>query len=336
MERTTKLGFWIRKFLLENGVQLKNYSRNTMKSYRDTFKLMLKSLSESVKKKVEEIEVEDLTAERAISFLDSLERDRHCSIQTRNHRRTAITVLAGYVALNAPEYADWSGRLKTVPKKKAITNAITYLDRSEINAIFDAIDKSTWLGKRDHALLTFMYNTGARANEVANVRIGDITFSTSDGHIPVVTIIGKGMKTRICPLWNDTCAEIKPLIAGRDGAEFVFQNRRGERMTRFGIYEILERYVKIASKVEPSMLSKRPTPHTIRHTTATHLLQAGVDINTVRCWMGHVSVDTTNVYAEVDLEMKANAIAKCCPPSTCKPTEHWRDDKSLMSFLKSI
>ena len=181
-----------------------------------------------------------------------------------------------------------------------------------------------------------MYNTGARANEVANVRIGDITFSTSDGHIPVVTIIGKGMKTRICPLWNDTCAEIKPLIAGRDGAEFVFQNRRGERMTRFGIYEILERYVKIASKVEPSMLSKRPTPHTIRHTTATHLLQAGVDINTVRCWMGHVSVDTTNVYAEVDLEMKANAIAKCCPPSTCKPTEHWRDDKSLMSFLKSI
>ena len=336
MDRTNKLGFWIRKFLLEYVIHLKNYSRNTLKRYKDTFKLLVRSLSETAKKKIDEIEVEDVTSNRVMAFLDSLENDRQCSIRTRNHRLSAVSVLAGYIALNAAEFVDWCGRVKAVPKKKSMTSVITYLERSELNEIFNAINQNTWIGKRDHALLMFMYNTGARADEASNIRIGDISFPTSTNRMPVVTIIGKGQKTRICPLWKDTCDEIRSLISGNGDSEYVFLNRRGEKMTRFGIYEMLERYVKKASKVVPSILAKRPTPHTIRHTTATHLLQAGVDINTIRGWLGHVSVDTTNIYAEVDMTMKARAIEMNCPKSSRKITKHWRDDKTLMSFLDDL
>lgn len=336
MEQKNKLGFWIRRFLLEHVIRLKNYSRNTLKSYKDTFKLLMRSLSETAKKDVDDIDVEDVTSDRVMAFLDSLENERKCSVRTRNQRLSAVSVLAGYIALNAVEFVDWCGRVKAVPKKKTMTRVITYLERSELNAIFDAINQSTWLGKRDHALLMFMYNTGARADEASNIRIGDISFPTSTNHIPVVTIIGKGRKTRICPLWKETCNEIRSLISGHGDSEYVFLNRQGEKITRFGIYEMLERYVKVASKNAPSILAKRPTPHTIRHTTATHLLQAGVDINTIRGWLGHVSVDTTNIYAEVDMTMKARAIEMCCPKSSHKVTRHWRDDKSLMSFLDEI
>lgn len=336
MERTNKLGFWIRKFLLEHVIRQKNYSQNTLKSYKDTFKLLVRSLSETAKKDIDDIDVEDVTSDRVMVFLDSLENDRQCSIRTRNQRLSAVSVLAGYIALNDAEFVDWCGRVKSVPKKKSMTRVITYLERTELDAIFDAINQSTWLGKRDHALLMFMYNTGARADEASNVRIEDISFPTSTNHMPVVTIIGKGRKTRICPLWKDTCNEIRALISDNHDSEYVFVNRRGDKMTRFGIYEMLERYVKKASKSVPTILSKRPTPHTIRHTTATHLLQAGVDINTIRGWLGHVSVDTTNIYAEVDMTAKARAIEMCCPKSSHRVTQHWRDDKSLMSFLDDL
>lgn len=336
MEQTNKIGFWIRKFLLEHVIRLKNYSRNTLKSYKDTFKLLMRSLSETAKKEVDDIDVEDVTPDRVMIFLDSLENDRKCSIRTRNQRLSAVSVLAGYIALHAVEFVNWCGQIRSVPKKKTMTRVITYLERSEMDAIFDAIDQGTWLGKRDHALLMFMYNTGARADEVSNTRIGDISFPTTTNQMPVVTIIGKGRKTRICPLWEDTSNEIKSLISVNGDSEYVFLNRRGDKMTRFGIYEMLERYVKKAAKTVPTILTKRPTPHTIRHTTATHLLQAGVDINTIRGWLGHVSVDTTNIYAEVDMTMKARAIGMCCPKSSHKATQHWRDDKSLMGFLDNL
>lgn len=336
MEQTNKLGFWIRKFLLEHVIRLKNYSRNTLVSYKDTFRLLVRSLSDTVQKKVDDIDVEDVTPDRVMAFLDSLENDRKCSIRTRNQRLSAVSVLAGYIALHAVEFVDWCGRVRTIPKKKTMTKVITYLERSEMDAIFDAINQGTWLGKRDHALLMFMYNTGARADEVSNTRIGDISFPATTNQMPVVTIIGKGRKTRICPLWKDTCNEIRSLISVNGDSEYVFLNRRGDKMTRFGIYEMLERYVKKASKGVPAILTKRPTPHTIRHTTATHLLQAGVDINTIRGWLGHVSVDTTNIYAEVDMTMKARAIEMCCPRPTHKVTQHWREDKSLMGFLDSL
>ncbi len=166
----------------------------------------------------------------------------------------------------------------------------------------------------------------------------EVHFSSSQKifrHLSTVLINGKGNKLRRSPLWQQTVDELGLLIAGRDTFEHVFLNRRKQPLTRFGIHTIVGRYVKKITKQQPSIEKKRVSPHTIRHTTATHLLRAGVDINTIRAWLGHVSINTTNIYAEVDLEMKAKALACCEITEETKPT-HWRDDKDLMSFLERI
>jgi len=191
-------------------------------------------------------------------------------------------------------------------------------------------------GQRDHLLLLFLYNTGARADEAAQVLVGDLNFA----HVPKrdlswVKLRGKGNKLRHCPLWPQTVNELAAAIQGRVPAERVFLNRYGRPITRFGIYDLVTRYVRRSVRVMPSLATKNVSPHTIRRSTATHLLRSGVDINTVRDWLGHVSVDTTNIYARVDLETKAKAIARCEPEPT-KPAKHWSDDKGLMTFLQSL
>ena len=167
----------------------------------------------------------------------------------------------------------------------------------------------TQQGQKDHALLLFLYNSGARASEAAGVKISGLEGDERRGG--AVRLCGKGAKTRLCPLWPRTMAALAPLIAGRPQDSPVFVNRYGAPVTRFGIHTLVERHAKQARERVPSLAKKRVSPHTIRHTTATHLLRAGVDINTIRAWLGHVSIDTTNVYAEVDLEMKAKALAAC-------------------------
>jgi integrase/recombinase XerD len=163
-----------------------------------------------------------------------------------------------------------------------------------------APDSQTTQGRRDHALLLFLYNSGARASEAAQLLIADLHLSAS-----YVTILGKGGKKRQCPLWSTTVRVLTTLIAGRCHTDNVFLNRCGSPLTRFGIHTLVERYIDKLRVTMPSLAAKRVSPHTIRHTTATHLLRAGVDINTIRAWLGHVSLNPTNIYAEIDLEMKA-------------------------------
>jgi integrase/recombinase XerD len=185
-------------------------------------------------------------------------------------------------------------------------------------------------------LLLFLYNAGARADEAAQVRISDLTLpQVPDRDLASVLIRGKGNKTRRCPLWAQTVRELAPLVQGRAPGEHVFLNRSGRPITRFGIHTLVERCVARAVKDVTSLTTKRVSPHTIRHTTATHLLRAGVDINTIRAWLGHVSLTSTNVYAEVDLEMKAQALAGCevGDPVLGKP---WREDAGLMGFLRNL
>ena len=177
-------------------------------------------------------------------------------------------------------------------------------------------------------------NTGARAEEAASLKIGDVYLPKGKG-LAVVSILGKGGKTRRCPLWDDTCKALRGIIADRFSEEHVFLNRQHLPMSRFGVYEMVTRHADTLSKVMPSIKGKRVTPHTIRHTTATHLLQAGVDINTIRAWLGHVSVETTNIYAEVNMEMKAKAL-KSCEVKSEKTNYRWKDDKNLMDFLDSL
>jgi len=183
--------------------------------------------------------------------------------------------------------------------------------------------------------LLFLYNTGARADEAAQAKIIDLALAHSPRDHSLVQIRGKGNKLRRCPLWSQTVAELSPLIARREPADHVFLNRYGNPITRFGIHTMIERYVRRARPSMPSSAGKRVSPHTIRHTTATHLLRAGVDINTIRAWLGHVSLNTTNVYAEVHLEMKAKALATCEVHGK-SPKKHWKNDVALMQFLRNL
>lgn len=186
-----------------------------------------------------------------------------------------------------------------------------------------------------HGLLLFLYNTGARADEAAQVKIADLTLPQTPRDHSLVQVHGKGNKLRRCPLWPQTAAELSSLIRGRPATDNLFLNRSGKPITRFGIHTMVERHVQRTLPAVASLAGKQVSPHTIRHTTATHLLRAGVDINTIRAWLGHVSLNTTNTYAEVDMEMKAKALATC-EVSTAQPQKHWREDTGLLQFLRSL
>ena len=332
MTDNTLLGPWIRRFLLEYLVQDRNLRENTQHSYRDCLTLLLPFLANKVGQTVERLTIEHLSADHVRLFLHHLEEQRNCAISTRNQRLAAIHSLAHFVGLRCPEYIGWSTEIHHVPFKKAAQPATCYLEKDEMDALLAAPDRGTAQGRRDHRLLLFLYNSGARADEAAQLVIANLNL-----YLPAsVIIVGKGGRTRHCPLWATTADVVKAAVEGRDVQERVFLNRCKRPITRFGIHAMVERYVSKVSAALPSLASKQVCPHTIRHTTAVHLLRAGVDINTIRAWLGHVSIDTTNIYAEVDLEMKGRALAKCDVGETGQPSHRWSEDSSLMAFLRSL
>jgi len=234
--------------------------------------------------------------------------------------------------MRSPLHIAWATEIRSIPFKKVAKNLIGYLERAEMNALLKSPDRRTELGDRDYAILLFLYNSGARADEAAGLLIRDLHLKAG----PAVRIVGKGNKHRLCPLWPATVSALSRLIAGRTETEPVFLGRRHERMTRFGIHRLVTRYAGLASKSAPSLATKRVSPHTVRHTTAVHLLRSGVDINTIRAWLGHVSLDTTHVYAEVDMEMKATALASVDIKGLPGTQPRRRHLPSLMAFLKGL
>lgn len=335
-DKTTYIAYWLKRYLSEYMTAVKDMSANTQKSYRDTFRLLLQFVGMQLRRPVDKIEMLDISESMVLSFLDEIEQKRGCTARTRNQRLAAIAGFAKYVSMHSPEYVEWCRCIRNIPLKKSAIPQITYLEKDEMNAILNGPNRSTPIGQRDYALLLFMYNTGTRADEVASLKIRDLSEQAGKTGLSIVTIIGKGRKTRRCPLWKNTGDIIHRLIGNRGGEEPVFLNKQKERLTRHGVYDIVTHYAKLAEEKFPSIAEKRVSPHTIRHTTATHLLQAGVDINTIRAWLGHVSINTTNIYAEVNLEMKVKALLTCEITDGKKSRKHWRDDESLMSFLDSI
>lgn len=336
MHKSTLLGPWVRRFLLEHLVGERNLARNTQQSYRDTLTLLLPFTGTQHNKSVDRLSVEDLSSNVLKRFLDFLEQKRKCSIRTRNQRLAAIHAIARFIAERSPEHIAWSGEIRCVPFKRFQRPALSYLDKEEIDALLASPDRSTSQGRRDHALLLFLYNSGARATETASLKIADLDLHL-DG-ISAVKLMGKGRKTRFCPLWSATAKTLLALTQNRAPDQPVFLNRLGQAITRHGIYLALCRYAAKAAVACPSLKSKSVSPHTIRHTTATHLLRAGVDINTIRAWLGHVSIDTTNIYAESDLEQKAQMLAHCNSSFhvAAPHGKRWQDSPSLMAFLRSI
>lgn len=296
---------WIRRFLLEHLVAERNLARNTQVSYRDTLTQALPFIARAAHRRIDRLLVEDVSAEHIRAFLNHVENDRGCGTLTRNHRLAALHSLARFIGARSPEHIAWCADVRSVPFKKAAKMTIGYLDRPEVETLLRVPDRCTVLGQRDHALLLFLYNSGARADEAANLRIGNLMLGTS----PAVRILGKGNKWRVCPLWPTTADELRSLVRDRNSEQTVFQGRTGEPMTRFGIHRIVAAAAAAAAVKSSSLHGRQISPHTLRHTTAVHLLRAGVDINTIRAWLGHVSLDTTNIYAEVDLAMKAKALA---------------------------
>jgi integrase/recombinase XerD len=280
--------------------------------------------------------VEDLSADPVRTFLTELEQKRGCGVATRNQRLAAIHSLAHFIGLHSPEHVSWCAEVRRIVFKKAPRPLVNYLEKKEMDALLAAADVGTAQGRRDHALLLFLYNSGARADEAAQVRIADLELGLTPERDPSAVLIrGKGNKLRRCPLWARTVNEVRLLVSGRGPAENVFLNRRGEPLTRYGVHALVERYAAKVGTTMPSLRGKRVSPHTIRHTTATHLLRAGVDINTIRAWLGHTSLATTNVYAEVDLEMKAKALATC-EVEEQEEKKPWREQEDLMAFLRSL
>ncbi|MGX1350535.1 integrase/recombinase XerD [Bradyrhizobium elkanii] len=331
MKDKSLLGPWIRRFLLEHLVAERNLSHNTQASYRDTLTLLLPFASKQGRCAIDRMIMEELTPEVVRKFLDHLERDRQCSEVTRNQRLATIHSLARFIGTRSPVHLAWCSEIRAVPFKKTAKTAIGYLEKAEMDALLNQPDRRTRLGVREHVLLLFLYNSGARADEAAKLTVGNLQLGAS----PSVRLHGKGNKVRICPLWATTATSLTRLVTDRNKGEAVFLGRTNQPLTRFGIHRLVTQYATMASETLPTLATKRVSPHTVRHTTAVHLLRAGVDINTIRAWLGHVSLDTTHIYAEVDLEMKAEALARV-DISRLRPPPRQPSLPSLIAFLKAL
>jgi integrase/recombinase XerD len=325
------LGHWVRRFLLEYAASERNLSANTRASYRDMLVLLLPFLAKRRKAAVDTLIVTDLSPEVVRLFLAYLEQKRHCRTVTRNQRLASIHALARFIGEHSPEHVDWCAQIRMVPFKKAGSTTITYLEKAEMDALLATPDQSSSQGYRDYVLLLFFYNSGARVSEASSLRIADL-----DWHSKSVLITGKGNKPRRCPLWSTTLMYLRRLVGQRPAEEHVFLNRRGEPLTRFGIHTMIERHVANLRNSMPSLQKKRVSPHVIRHTTATHLLWAGVDINTIRAWLGHVSLDTTNIYAETDLATKKRALATLAHNNKVRKQGGWSRKPAVMEFLRTL
>lgn len=332
MTEQNAVGPWVRRFLMEHLIDERNLARNTQASYRDTLALLLPFTAKGAKKPIDRLLVEDLSPDIVRRFLTHLEQERGCAVVTRNQRLAAIHSWARFIGGKRPEHLSWCTGVCAIPFKKTSRPVLNYLEPQEMRALLTAPDRSTAQGRRDHALLLFLYNSGARASEATDVTIGDLEL----GDPASIKLMGKGRKERRCPLLVSTAQTLALLAKDRSPSEPLFLNRRAQPITRFGIFALVERYALQVSSKMPSLQKKRVGPHTIRHTTAVHLLRSGVDINTIRAWLGHVSVDTTNIYAEADLEMKAKALARSEIPGLTPAKKTWREEQGTMAFLRNL
>jgi integrase/recombinase XerD len=324
------VGPWIRRFLIEYLIKERNYSPNTQQSYRDTFLLFLPFAAKRCRCAVDRLAVAAIKPKLVREFLRYLETSRHCSPCTVNHRLAALRAWTRFVGENSPEHLEWSSQLQTIHLKKCAPTPVSYLEKHEMKALLSAPNRSKAQGFRDYALLLFLYNTGARVSEACRLTVGDLDLAMS-----VATLHGKGRKIRRCPLWKTTTSVLREVVADRPNGQAVFLNQRSQPLTRYGIHTLVERHARRAAVKVPTLSTKHISPHCLRHTTGMHLLRSGVDINTIRVWLGHVSLQTTHIYAESDLRMKAKALAQCEAPLLEGGKQRSRR-KGLIGFLKTV
>ena len=289
-----EIGGLIRNFFEHHLVSQRGLSGHTVLAYRDSWKLFLQFVCRHCKKPCTGLALEDLSANTVRKFLEHLEKERHNSVHTRNNRLAAIHAFFRYTATTDPRFLSQCESILTVPFKRQAQRVPTYLERQEVLKIFAGISIQTRLGQRDDALLRLLYNTGMRAQELVSLNINHLCFSRPY----YVRIYGKGKKERTYPLWLETIKSIRAYLEGRsvrlDDTVPLFVNSECNRLTRFGLRYIVTHRVTEAAKSCPSLLTRKVSPHTWRHTTAMHLLQSNVDLSMIKSWLGHASIETTN------------------------------------------
>jgi len=306
-------------------------SPNTIFAYRDAIKLFLQFLITYNEKTAVKLSLDDLHADAVLAFLSDSETKGN-SVTTRNLRLSALRTFFNYLITQDTLHTGQYQRVIAIPLKQASKSLMCYLEVNEVKAILQSIDRTKPIGRRDYVLISLLYNTGARVQEICDLRGEDISESP-----PSVIVTGKGRKTRQVPLWPETITILREYLRGRDPREIVFQNARGMPLTRFGIYHILSTRIKAAATICPGLVKKKISPHTFRHTTAMHLLQSGVELTVIKSWLGHVNIATTHGYIEIDLEMKQKALANCAPVNNdIKLNEMISKNNDLISWLGSL
>jgi site-specific recombinase XerD len=322
----------VEEFFLDRLIRQRNSSPQTVAAYRDCFRLLLEFSRDHRSRPVEQLTLDDLDAPFILAFLDHLEKVRENSIRSRNARLAALRSFLRFAALKEPEALSMIQRVLAIPLKRCDKPLLGFLSREEIRAIIDAPDAATWPGRRDRVLLASLYNTGARVSEAAGIRVSDVVLEGS----PNVRIHGKGRKDRRVPLWPATASQIRRWLTQIDDSpgKPLFPTGSGASMTRSAITDRLRRALRAAREKCPSLKDRSISPHTLRHTTAMHLLQSGVDITLIALWLGHESPSTTHIYVEADLGMKETALKAMRPPEV-KHARYKPPDR-LLHFLQGL
>lgn len=309
----------------------------SIRGYRDGLRLFVQFISTDTHHRISRLSITDFTSDRVLRFLRHLEEDRGNSRQTRNHRLAALRLFFDYIASRVPELLIEAERVQNIPRKRTPPSSTHFLERSDMERLFATLPSKGKIALRDRALLLFLYNTGARVQETVDIRKKNLELTSP----PRVHLHGKGDKWRTCPLWEQTSSLLKSLIeqqAPTTEDSPVFLSINGSGLTRFGIYKIVRRHTKNIKLTQTGIPEKHVSPHVFRHTTAVHLLESGVEVNVIRGWLGHVSLDTTNRYAEINIRMKEEAMRTCnAPLSVDSPRKAvWQDDESLLKWLGSL
>ncbi len=328
----TALAPTLQAFFSDRLIAQRHASPNTIAAYRDTLRLLLGFAEQQVGRQASKLDLADLDAPLVGAFLHHLEHDRHNTMRTRNARLAAIHSLFRYAALRHPEHAALIQRVLAIPPKRADRALITFLTGPEVDALLASPDRTTWTGRRDHALLLLAVQTGLRASELTGLTCADI--HTGPG--AHVSCLGKGRKQRITPLTRNTLAAVRTWLDERAGqpVDPLFPTSQGSRLSRDALERRLTKHTTNATPGCPSLAAKKVTLHVLRHTAAMRLLHADVDTAVIALWLGHERIDTTRVYLHADLALKERALARTTPPNTTPG--RFRPPDAILAFLESL
>ena len=332
MTSTPSLALLLERFFTQRLMQQRQASPHTISSYRDTFRLLLVFTQQRLRKPPSRLALTDIDAPLIVAFLAEMEQSRGIAPRSRNLRLTAIRSFFQYAAFEAPAQSAQIQRVLAIPGKRYPRAVVSFLTRPEVAALLATPDQRTWSGRRDHAFLLTAVQTGLRLSALTGLQQQDVTLGTG-AHLRVV---GKGRKERCTPLSQQTVAVLQAWLCepARGDTHTLFPNARGGRLSADGVQYILAKHTAVACQTCPSLQQKRVTPHVLRHTMAMELLQAGVDLAVIALWLGHESVETTQIYLQANLALQEEILAKTTPPEG-KPGRY-RPDDQLLAFLKSL